>query len=215
MCTGEGIAYDPRDEGSWDAGRGTRDAERRSTRCRVTFRAWPLPGFPVSTARAARHDPPCSGVPRQASRVPASSHLALASRDPYRYLLVIDVALSADSLTVRFRGIDALAARARRIHLTRKDVLGADVRPVSVLGRSVKGGIGGFKLGRLATIGHLGVRDRPDCRQVWAVFGSGEALVIETTLKRPQRIIFGHPEARSLARSINSRFLRGAVIPEE
>jgi hypothetical protein len=128
---------------------------------------------------------------------------------------MIDVDLGAETLTVRFKGIDALAARTRRIHLTRKEVLGADVRPVSVLNRSVTGGVGGLKLGAVATIGRLGVRDRPDCRQVWAVFGSGDALVIETTLKRPQRVIFGHPEARALARRINSRFLRGAVIPEE
>ena len=63
---------------------------------------------------------------------------------------------------------------------------------------------GGYWPGRMAT-GHFTWRHRKGIRQLWAVYSDKEALVIDTTLEKPARIVIQHPYKHDLAWLIAER----------
>ena len=92
------------------------------------------------------------------------------------------------------------SGRSRKgIHLPIEQITDARVADVAPLKKDL--GLrtgGGYWPGKMAT-GHFTWRHRKGVRQLWAVYGDKEVLVIDTTLAKPARIVIQHPYKHDLA----------------
>jgi len=101
----------------------------------------------------------------------------------------LHVALHDDDLVVRTSGVDTALCLARELRIPRSAV--TDVRLLPTRQAKAELGLrvgGGYFPGLLAT-GWFLWRRRKGLRQWWRVYRAAEVLVVDTTLRRPARLV--------------------------
>ena len=119
--------------------------------------------------------------------------------------MAIELVVQDDAIDLTLSGWDRLWTLSRGIHLPIEQITDARVADVSPLKKDL--GLrtgGGYWPGKMAT-GRFTWRHRKGVRQLWAVYGDKEVLVIDTTLAKPARIVIQHPYKHDLAWLIAER----------
>ena len=119
--------------------------------------------------------------------------------------MAIELVVHDDVIDLKFTGWDRLWTFSRGLQLPVTEITDARVARVAPLKKEL--GLrtgGGYWPGRMAT-GHFTWRHRKGIRQLWAVYSDKEALVIDTTLEKPARIVIQHPYKHDLAWLIAER----------
>jgi hypothetical protein len=116
-----------------------------------------------------------------------------------------DVYVHDDRVDITIGGPDVLLCLKHRLEIAMHDIERAYVAPVRDLKKELGIRIGGgYWPGRLAT-GHFTWKGRRGVRQFWRVFRDDVALVIDTRINRPARVVLQHPDREKLAWLINER----------
>lgn len=116
----------------------------------------------------------------------------------------LDVIVSENLVSIRFRGLDRALCLCRYIDLHGDEITGAALMPhaeaKALVGWRVGGGYwpGAFATGWFTTPGHRGQL------QLWDTYRDDEVLVIDTTRPKPSRIVLQHPDRRRLRDRIAS-----------
>jgi hypothetical protein len=119
--------------------------------------------------------------------------------------VAIELVVHDDAVDLTFKGWDKLWAFSSGIHLPITEITDARVSEVRPLKKELGWRTGGgYWPGKMAT-GHFTWRHRKGVRQLWAVYGDKEALVIDTTRDKPARIVIQHPYKHDLAWLIAER----------
>jgi hypothetical protein len=119
--------------------------------------------------------------------------------------VAIELVVQDDAIDLTLRGWDRLWALSSGIHLPIEQITDARVADVAPLKKDL--GLrtgGGYWPGKMAT-GRFTWRHRKGVRQLWAVYGDKEVLVIDTTIAKPARIVIQHPYKHDLAWLIAER----------
>jgi hypothetical protein len=109
------------------------------------------------------------------------------------------------AVTVELDGLERVLAVAGHLEVPVESIVSARVAPVD----SVRDGLGwrspGAYLPGYLAVGWFAVPERPGARQFWCVQRDRDALVIDTDLERPARLVLQHPDAARLAWWISER----------
>lgn len=120
----------------------------------------------------------------------------------------VHVHVDDQQVDIRFDGIDAFFALTTHVSIPMSSITHASVQPIAELKEQLGWRVGGgYVPGRLAS-GHFTVAGRKGARQLWSTYRDTEALVIDTTLERPCRIVLQHPDRHDLAWWIGERIAR-------
>lgn len=110
-----------------------------------------------------------------------------------------------NAVDITFSGFDSIWTLKSQLHLPLRDIEQARVAPVSELKRQLGWRVGGTYIPGWAACGHYTVPGRKGARQLWCVYRDSEALVIDTKLERPARVVLQIPDRHDLAWLIGER----------
>jgi hypothetical protein len=118
--------------------------------------------------------------------------------------LRVDIDDVSREVVVHLGGLDSWLALTTTERLPFEVITSARVAPVAELteGRGWRTG-GTYWPGRVCA-GRFGVKGRKGARQLWLVFRDPEALVIDTTMERPTRVVLQTPDRAELARRVSA-----------
>lgn len=110
-----------------------------------------------------------------------------------------------NAVDITFSGLDSIWTLKSQLHLPLRDIQRAYVAPVKELKKELGVRVGGTYLPGVAACGHYTVRGRRGARQLWCVYRDPEALVIDTKVSRPARVVLQIPDRHDLAWLIGER----------
>jgi hypothetical protein len=117
----------------------------------------------------------------------------------------IEIFVHDDAVEVTLRGMDVVWCMARRIHIPIEAITTAQVLDVADVRPDLGWRVGGAYFPGLVTAGWFSVKTKPGYRHFWAMYRQREALVIDTVLKRPARLVIQHDDRDRLAWLIAER----------
>lgn len=101
-------------------------------------------------------------------------------------------------------GTDVLATMAREIKVPLDQVTDVSVTTRSTARRELGWRVGGTFLPGLVTAGWYTVRGADGRRQWWAVYRDNDVLVVNTSIKRPARIVIQSADRDALCEQLRS-----------
>lgn len=119
--------------------------------------------------------------------------------------MAVSVHVGDETIDVRFTGIDRLLALAGTVHLPLDEVTSVRVARVEEVRPELGWRVGGSHLPGYLTTGWFTVPGAKKSRQLWSVYRDPEVLVIETTRRKPTRLVLQLPDRHEQAWYVGER----------
>jgi hypothetical protein len=129
--------------------------------------------------------------------------------------MAFDIDITATHLVVRSSGWDRLWSFSREVSVPLAAVIVARVVPICVARSELGWRMGGTAIPGRVIAGWFSWRRRPGYRQWWATFRDPQVLMIDTTMKRPARLVLQTLRRDELAAALSADVAqRVAANPE-